>query len=334
MKRTIIFRADGGSSIGMGHFTRTLALAEMLNEHFHCIFATRQPTEYQIAEIEKICHGRINLPEDDSHFDRFLEHLAGNEIVVLDNYYFTTDYQKSIKAKGCKLVCIDDLNDKDFYADVIINHSIGVSREEYNALPNTFFALGLGYALLRPAFLTINERQRKIEKIETLFVCFGGADPNNLTKKTLEIVLKHSRFKRIIAVIGDGNKHFELLKTSVAKNPRLEIYKSIDDKKMAKLMTESDLAIIPSSGTLIEAIYIGLPVISGYYVSNQKKASKKFFEAGLIIFCGDLLVNYKIKLDQILTSLSLAELNKILLNQKEISNSNHRRFIRIFKRLN
>ena len=66
MKRNIIFRADGGPAIGMGHFTRTLALAEMLNEHFHCIFATRQPTEYQIAEIEKVCHSRIDLPEDDS----------------------------------------------------------------------------------------------------------------------------------------------------------------------------------------------------------------------------------------------------------------------------
>jgi len=29
-QRTIVFRADGGPSIGMGHFTRTLALAEML----------------------------------------------------------------------------------------------------------------------------------------------------------------------------------------------------------------------------------------------------------------------------------------------------------------
>ncbi len=29
-KRIIIFRADGGPTIGMGHFTRTLALAEML----------------------------------------------------------------------------------------------------------------------------------------------------------------------------------------------------------------------------------------------------------------------------------------------------------------
>jgi len=72
-KRTIIFRADGGPSIGMGHFTRTLALAEMLNEHFHCIFATRHPTEYQIAEIEKICHEIIDLPEDDTHFERFLD---------------------------------------------------------------------------------------------------------------------------------------------------------------------------------------------------------------------------------------------------------------------
>jgi hypothetical protein len=76
-KRTIVFRADGSTTIGMGHFTRTLALAEMLNEHFYCVFATRQPTEYQTSEIGKVCSGQIDLPADDSHFDRFLEYLQG-----------------------------------------------------------------------------------------------------------------------------------------------------------------------------------------------------------------------------------------------------------------
>ena len=102
--KKIIFRADGNSSIGMGHFIRTLALAEMLNEHYYCIYPTRKPTDYQIAEIEKVCHGRIDLPEDDSHLNVFLNHLKGDEIVVLNNYYYTTAYQKAIKDKGCKLV--------------------------------------------------------------------------------------------------------------------------------------------------------------------------------------------------------------------------------------
>ena len=79
-KRTIIFRADGSPIIGMGHFIRTLALAEMLHKDFNCIYATINPTEYQKKEIEKVCNGRIELPGDDSHFDIFIEGLKGDEI--------------------------------------------------------------------------------------------------------------------------------------------------------------------------------------------------------------------------------------------------------------
>jgi len=48
-QRTIIFRSGGDLTIGMGYFICTLALAEMLNEHFYCVFVIRQHTEYQVA---------------------------------------------------------------------------------------------------------------------------------------------------------------------------------------------------------------------------------------------------------------------------------------------
>jgi UDP-2,4-diacetamido-2,4,6-trideoxy-beta-L-altropyranose hydrolase len=144
-KRKIIFRADGGPTIGMGHFIRTLALAEMLNDDFYCIYATQSPSEYQTNEIEKVCHERIDLPADETHFNVFLNLLKGNEIVVLDNYYFTTEYQKAIKAKGCKLVCIDDMQDKHYVADLVINHAEGINRNSFSIESYTRLLLGYKY---------------------------------------------------------------------------------------------------------------------------------------------------------------------------------------------
>ena len=152
MKPKIIFRADGGPTIGMGHFIRTLALAEMLKDDFYCIYATQSPTYYQINEIEGVCHERIDLPADETHFNVFIDLLKGDEIVVLDNYYFSTEYQRAIKAKGCKLVCIDDMHDKHFVADVIVNHA-PISSSNYSATAYTKLLLGFNYALLRQDFL-------------------------------------------------------------------------------------------------------------------------------------------------------------------------------------
>ena len=99
----IYFRADASATIGYGHFIRTLALADMLKDDFDCTFFTCHPTSYQVSEMEKVCPF-IPLQEE-THSADFLSHLQGDEIVVLDNYFFTTDYQLAIKQKGFRLVC-------------------------------------------------------------------------------------------------------------------------------------------------------------------------------------------------------------------------------------
>ena len=118
--KKIYFRADASATIGYGHFIRTLALADMLKDDFDCTFFTCHPTSYQVSEMEKVCPF-VTLQEE-AHYDEFLSSLQGDEIVVLDNYFFTTDYQRAIKQKGCRLVCVDDMHDKHYVADVVINH--------------------------------------------------------------------------------------------------------------------------------------------------------------------------------------------------------------------
>ncbi len=333
-KRTVIFRADASPTIGMGHFIRTLALAEMLNEHFYCVFATCQPSSYQIEEIEKVCHSKINLSDDDSHFNLFLNYLKGDEIVVLDNYFFDTDYQKAIKAKGCKLVCIDDLNDKVYFADLIINHTLDIKAEDYQAQTYTQFALGPKYALLRPSFMKMNKNVKQIQKVETLFICFGGLDTYNLTSSTLDVLKETYHLNRIIIVIGEIFEGKTQLIEKAKLFSKVDIHHAINDVKMAQLMTESDLAIIPSSGTMLEAMSVGLPVITGYYVPNQEIAAKKFSDAGLALYCGNFLTNFQNNLNNLLNSLTIDNLNGMLSRQKEIFGNSSENYLKLFNKIN
>jgi UDP-2,4-diacetamido-2,4,6-trideoxy-beta-L-altropyranose hydrolase len=332
-RQTIIFRADGGAVIGMGHFIRTLALAEMLKEDFHCIYATRSPGKYQIREIEKVCQENLSLPDDDTHFHIFLNLLKGNEIVVLDNYFFTTGYQKAIKEKGCKLVCIDDLHDKEFYADLIINHSPGVKEEDYKAQAYTKFALGLKYALIRQAFYRTTQARRKTEKLETVFISFGGSDPFNLTLTTLNILLDYEYFKRIIVVTGDRYPHGIQFVNIKKMHTGVEFYQAIDAEMMARMMSESDLAIIPSAGTLLEAMKTGLAVITGYYVPNQETMEKNIHESGLTLSCENMLINYQTNLKKLLDSLSINDVNRMITKQKTVFSDNKGTYIKLMQKL-
>lgn len=277
--KKILFRADAGSTIGYGHFIRTLALADMLKDEFDCYFATVRPTPFQTREMNRICK-TITLPEGDLHYDYFLSLLKGTEIVVLDNYFFSEAYQLRIKEIGCKLVCIDDLHDKHFYADIVINHALGVTPDDYSGESGTKYLLGFKFALLRREYLF--EKKPKKQKRYGCLILMGGADPLHITLTILNI-MESLEFEQPIAVIvGDGYKDESSL---MAKN-WVTLYKGITGAEVYELMQDSSFGIFPASTSAIEACAARLPFICGYYVENQKDIYNGLKNHGLAICIG------------------------------------------------
>jgi len=275
-KRKVVFRADASHRIGMGHFVRTLALAEMLKDEFFCVFATCAPTPYQITEIEKVCASRIDLPDDSSHFSTFLDYLNGDEIVVLDNYYFDTDYQQVIKDKGCKLVCIDDTHDKHYVSDLVINHApLDVGR--FSVEPYTKVLLGYDYAMLRNVFLDSSAVVKKRNTpFRTALVCVGGADVFNLTSSFFKDLVTFEQIEKIILITGNAFAFSEQLSSLIERykcSKEILWLKDIDAFGMVEAMSLSDFGVLPCSTVLMEALSQKLPVITGAYVDNQLEIS-------------------------------------------------------------
>lgn len=261
--KKIYFRADASSAIGYGHFIRTLALADMLKDDFNCTFFTCHPTPYQIGEMEKVCP-HVTLQEE-KHYDQFLSYLKGNEIVVLDNYFFTTDYQRAIKQKGCCLVCIDDMHDKHYVADVVINHG-QINPVLFDVESYTKLCLGFDWALLRKPFLEAAKKKRiSSDKIEKVVICFGGSDIHDITGYFVNQALRICAVSSVTAVVGDAYTPHSLR----AKDNRL-IYRSrLTAQDMADLFCNSDLVICSASSVCIEALACGAKVAAGWYVDNQ-----------------------------------------------------------------
>lgn len=278
MKREIFFRADAGQSIGYGHFIRTLALADMLKGDFECVFYTQEPTAYQIGEMEKVCR-YVALPADDRKFQIFLDALEGDEIVVLDNYFFTTDYQKQIKAKGCKLVCIDDMHDKHYVADAVVNHGFAKKRdfsiEEYTEL-----YLGPQYALLRMPFLKLKTDK---ERTYNWMVCFGGCDEYDFTGKAVGALLHIYEANSIVAVVGDAYQYRNEL-----EDKSITVKSKLSAQEMADLYHSSKNVVCSASSVCYEAMSCGSKVYAGFYVENQMDFYEKLASRKHIIPLGDL----------------------------------------------
>ena len=265
MKYKIHIRADGNQQIGLGHLVRCLAMAQMLKDDYAIVFFCLDIPEELREELKENGFKCIRITKEES----FISQINSDTIVILDGYHFNTNYQRKVKNKAFKLVCIDDLHDKKFFADLIINHSPGINPTDYSAEHYTKYALGTEFAILRPSFIDAAKTNRKITKIDTAFVCFGGSDQFNLTFKTTLALLKISQIKKINVVVGgayDNPNIFELEKT----NPKIQLYKNLSEKELILVMQESNLAIVPSSNILFEIMAAKTPFIIGYYINNQK----------------------------------------------------------------
>lgn len=281
MRKKIYFRADAGADIGYGHFIRTLALADMLKEDFDCTFFTVNPTSYQIVEMEKVCN-YITL-QSNTRFNDFLSFLIGDEIVVLDNYFFTTDYQQQIKTKGCGLVCIDDMHDKHYVADIVINHGV-TNKELFSKEPYTQLCLGYDWGLLRKPFLQLPQLPHSNKKIEKAIVCFGASDSNHLAERFVCFLQKELTIKQIVVIVGDKSQ------TNKWKNNSNVIYlRNLSADEMTDLFLKADIAFMPTSTVCLEALSQQLPVAAGYYVANQKGMYDELVTNHLIFPLGNLL---------------------------------------------
>ncbi|MBR4704916.1 MAG: GNAT family N-acetyltransferase [Paludibacteraceae bacterium] len=259
-KRKIVFRADAGPTIGYGHYIRSLALADILKQDFDCTMFTQVPTDYQLRECEAVCP-IVALPDDDSKFEKFLDYLHGDEIVVMDNYFFTTDYQRAIKTKGCQLVCIDDMHDKHYVADVVINHGC-LDKSLFDVEPYTRLCLGMDYALLRRPF----RNPKTCDRVPNSYaICFGGADAYNLTFEYAKELSIHDR--TIFAIVGDSYSYEDTLKSL----PNVEIRKRLSADAMASLFSSVENVICSASTTCYEALACGARVYAGWYVENQRE---------------------------------------------------------------
>ncbi|MBN2669472.1 MAG: UDP-2,4-diacetamido-2,4,6-trideoxy-beta-L-altropyranose hydrolase [Bacteroidales bacterium] len=332
-KPKIILRGDGNSEIGLGHLYRLLALAEMLKEDFNILFLTHTSSEtkpiisagFKVQTIDK----SIDLHQEAYWIKtKFLD----TSIIILDGYHFDEQYQKSLKMNGLKIAYIDDLMQGKVQANVIINHAPYAKKMLYNAGTNTTFALGLDYAILRPAFLKASQQKTIEDRKNNVFVSFGGADPNNYTLLVCQALIGFSQIENIHVVIGASAKN-KLVENLAIDYPQIKIHKNLNATEMLKLMQVSNLAIVPSSNILFELLAVKTKILSGYYVENQKYIYDSFLKRNVIFPLGDLT---KINVESLKLSIleSIKSDNSIIDRQAQLFTSDVKKnYIELIKTL-
>lgn len=282
----VFLRADAGATIGYGHFVRSLALAAMLKDDFDCTLFTSTPSDikgsvipsqlsdFQKREAEGVCR-LTELPSDDSRLEIFLKLLKGDEIVVLDNYFYSEDYVRAIQVHGCKVVRVQDFFGEKSIADAMIFPC----RSPRNALLRPPFLANYGEGSAENAVI-LNEKVRVIQPIQPEPVCpqqsaegngregrwvvtFGGSDPLGLTGRYVR-ELRERGLEPLTLSGGQGAD------------------------EVAELFRSAEGVICSASSVCYEALACGCKVCAGWYIDNQKDFYDLLIDRGLILPLGDL----------------------------------------------
>ena len=293
-RRVIAFRADGSARRGLGHVYRSAALADMLRPVGELVYFYHELPEALLPHLRETyvhCHHLASANSEGQ-----IEELAGHlklhypdreVIVVLDGYHFDTGYQRRVKDRGYQLVCIDDIHACHYVADLVINHAPSAKVSDYSGEAATKFAFGLRFALLREPFLmAARARSTSAPKLtpghsERVFMCLGGADPNNDTLDILRLVEEREPNCEIDLVLGAAYLHDEQL-TDFLRGANLNVsrHRGLAASEMVELMGRSTCAITSPSTICLEYLSAGHRLYLRQIADNQAEIYAALLKRG------------------------------------------------------
>ena len=162
----MVIRADASSRIGSGHVMRCLAIANEMHQNGWSVFlATPPETTIVMSKFLPDFVKVVIIPEDQSNNPDALRTAlpGGCNFLLIDHYGLNHAYLKSLRNWADRIAVIDDLANRNYDADILIDQTLGRESADYSdRVPNSCILLtGPGYALLRPEFSEIRMKRQK-----------------------------------------------------------------------------------------------------------------------------------------------------------------------------
>lgn len=306
----LVFRADGNQKIGSGHIMRCISIADEAILHGQeCLFITAgdefNNTIIAHGHKNKILNTEYNhMEQEASQLFSILEEAEksdGLEAVLVDSYQVTVQYLNKLlelcRAKGAKLVYIDDILSFAYPCDFLVNYNIYGPDCDYASLyqgaKSPALLLGTSYAPLRAEFQHLPARIVR-EKGRVIFISTGGADFEHVSIQILREILSRGEafhdydFHFIIGAMNEDAQEMQNLAKQYAGSGKNHIVLHSNISNMQQLMGEADVAISAAGSTLYELCATNTPTVTYVLADNQIPGAEGFSRHGALKNIGDV----------------------------------------------
>lgn len=264
-RRRIVFRVIGSNSLGMGHIYRALTLAHEISDHEIVFQCSR---EHDVA-VNKIAGYEyfLKVSEPDALTEDLLE--LHPDLVVLDALDTDAAEVRRLREHGIRVASFEDLGSGARETDLTINELYDIPAFEGG---NVLW--GHACAFLREEFHGA-KRHRFEERIRTILLTFGGADPSDMTMSVLAAVEGWCRARGIgiHIVCGTAYLHKDRLRAHIAASGG-GIEATFETGVMSRIMESCQLAISSNGRTAYELAHMRLPSL--ILEHNEREHTHKF----------------------------------------------------------
>lgn len=267
----VLIRTVCGERIGLGHFRRCLTLAEALVERGAEV-RMAVATDPRSRAWVKSCPVPVELlperPFEPDDTARLVNGL-GAQVLMVDDYAVSADVMRAWSS-SVHIGVIDDLGDRAFDADLVVNGTPGAEQLGYRA---PTLLLGPRYALLRPTF-----RDVPLPDVPALvsrgFVMLGGSDPLGLTGTVVSSLRSAVPHAHVDVIVGP------LAQLTLAPDPQVSVY--VAPPELPSIMQRANLAVSAAGQSLYELAASGVPTIAIEVAENQRPQLQALGAAGVV----------------------------------------------------
>ena len=302
MSKNILIRCDASQSIGLGHITRCLVLANEFKKSGDNIFFAIKNNELAIEKIKEQQFYFIIANDDNFDYFNWIEKILSEKKIdifigdIRDG--FPIELITFMKNKNILTVAIDEPSDYAKECDICFYPPHAkIDKTKYKGE----IYQGLEYIILRPEFY--EKFEKKKNKMPNILVMMGGTDTYNLT---LPVVKKIDTFKEdfdLSVILYEKHKDIDLLKEFLKiSNHKVIVYNKVEN--MAYFLNNIDFAI-SQFGTIVYELIIK-NITSVVFLNKKNKIVGKYFN------------NYPIEIINNLEELNINKFysNKFIINQR------------------
>lgn len=279
--------AEGNAVIGIGHVMRCLTIAEAL-------VSCGEEVIFYSNSCRPLIEGRGFVPESvpeglsgsENEFLFWQKNVAekGLKLLLLDSYAVTHEY---LKAMGTimRIAYLDDMNMFSYPVDLLINYNIFATSQWYDNLSkHTEVCLGTKYAPVRKEFLKNRAENIMYTGDSSILLSVGGSDSHSLTVLLAEALKKELPQAKLHVLCGLYNHQKSSLEALGHKYGGINVYENVT--AVWEVMKKCNMAVSAAGTTMYELSAMGLPVLTFYFVENQRRIAEGFGQKQAAVFLG------------------------------------------------